>query len=865
MYLKKQPDNFRQVYNFLKQLFARYPRAAACIVVFSGLVLWFYAYSFIKYDNGIVEAAERISRVARGLMHRPEELALDIKFKHFQKILKKRKEALENHLLLTSSEDFVPATITRGSKKVRVKIRLKGDWVDHLKGKKWSYRVKVRDGQTLFGLREFSLQHPATRNYIYEWVFHKMLAHEGLIALKYTFLKLKINGEDKGVYALEGHFDKYLLESNNRREGPILRFNEGVFWDEHARHIKEARSISNPENFVPPASVTELRDRRYARTSIIDAFNMKRLRQDPQLFEEFLAAHDLLEAYRLNKLPASKVFDLKLMARYFAVLEIMGAHHSSRWHNMRFYYNPVTALFEPVGFDGNSGRVIEDILAESYKSDLDDIRARIFSDKEFLKLYMQSLERLSKKEYLDKFLKANKKEIDYHLQTLQAEFPSVGFTGRVLYMNQSRIRRIIDPTRAAVAYLKKKEEGQIHLQVGNFHTLPVELVGIKDKDGLVAAVNKNDAFLAGTDFSSPVKYQSREFKIIEEPKSAALKLIYKIYGTTKIYQQEIFPYRYFDPQRFKLAVAAKLPNFDEFSCLKEESNGVVTLKGRQCEINRDLVIPAGKRFYLSPGSSIDLKNNARIYLGSALIAEGEPDNPVRIFSSDKSGRGLAVINAAGESYFQYVTISGLKNGFQPGRNISGAVTFYNSPAKLTSIEFKDIQSEDALNIVNSTFEINKASFLNVSSDAFDSDFSNGVLQNCSFTKTGNDALDFSGSVVTLTDIKLSDIGDKAISAGEASKITAENVTVAKARLALVSKDLSRLSASKVSVSGSQYGFAAFQKKPEFGGGWLKVRFADVNSVNHLFLRESGSTILMDGKPVTQKISNVKEILYPAEE
>ena len=40
------------------------------------------------------------------------------------------------------------------------------------------------------------------------------------------------NGKNLGIYAWEEHFTKQLIESQNKREGPILRFYEDVLWDQ---------------------------------------------------------------------------------------------------------------------------------------------------------------------------------------------------------------------------------------------------------------------------------------------------------------------------------------------------------------------------------------------------------------------------------------------------------------------------------------------------------------------------------------------------------------------------------------------------------------------------------------------------------
>ena len=95
--------------------------------------------------------------------------------------------------------------------------------VGHVKGPKWSFRIKVRGDAALEGMKVFSIHHPKHRGYLREWTYHRMLAQEGVVSLRYDFVKVVINGNPVGIYALEEHFDKRLVEHNRRREGPILR------------------------------------------------------------------------------------------------------------------------------------------------------------------------------------------------------------------------------------------------------------------------------------------------------------------------------------------------------------------------------------------------------------------------------------------------------------------------------------------------------------------------------------------------------------------------------------------------------------------------------------------------------------------
>jgi len=88
----------------------------------------------------------------------------------------------------------VPARITHGNVTRRVHLRLKGEWGDHVDTDKWSLRVKVRDGETLMGMKRFSLQHPKTRDFIHEWVHHQAMLREDVLALRYDFVDVTING-----------------------------------------------------------------------------------------------------------------------------------------------------------------------------------------------------------------------------------------------------------------------------------------------------------------------------------------------------------------------------------------------------------------------------------------------------------------------------------------------------------------------------------------------------------------------------------------------------------------------------------------------------------------------------------------------
>ena len=65
---------------------------------------------------------------------------------------------------------------------------------------------KIKNGQTLLGMSEFSLQSPVVRENTLEWLYLKTVESQGLMGVNYRFVNLILNGEKMGIYAMEEHF-----------------------------------------------------------------------------------------------------------------------------------------------------------------------------------------------------------------------------------------------------------------------------------------------------------------------------------------------------------------------------------------------------------------------------------------------------------------------------------------------------------------------------------------------------------------------------------------------------------------------------------------------------------------------------------
>ena len=73
--------------------------------------------------------------------------------------------------------------------------------------------------------------------------------------------------------------------------------------------------------------------------------------------------------------------------------------------------------------------------------------------------------------------------------------------------------------------------------------------------------------------------------------------------------------------------------------------------------------------------------------------------------------------------------------------------------------------------------------------------------NTFFKNIGGDAIDASGSNISIIDTIIYNAKDKGISAGEKSEINIENLKIDSSTFGLVSKDLSNVSGEKIYITG----------------------------------------------------------------
>ena len=248
----------------------------------------------------------------------------------------------------------------------------------------------------------------------------------------------------------------------------------------------------------------------------------------------------------------------------------------------------------------------------------------------------------------------------------------------------------------------------------------------------------------------------------------------------------------------------------ETNFLIKTDNAHIIKKGswvitRPTLIDGDLII--------EPGTKISFENESYIIVKGSLTAIGNIDENIEL-SSTSPWKGIYVISKNKEdSKLYFVNIKNTRALSDGLLRLTGGVNFYNANVIIKNSKILGTIAEDALNIINSNFLIEQSEIGGTISDAFDSDFSNGLIVDSNFYDVGGDAIDFSGSDVKVESSSFNNIRDKAISVGESTIINIQNINISDSGVGIASKDGSKAFASNVNIRNySLYAAMTYVKK-----------------------------------------------------
>lgn len=784
----------------------------------------------VYFDNLKIEKLTETSNELNIEPFKASTFRLEIAEQYMQQIREKRSGALNSGVLLSDDDDWVNAKIDDGAQKLNIDIRLKGNRLYHLQGSKWSYKVRVDSFYAWNGMRTFSIHNPASKNFLREWIYHELLRKEGVIASRYDYFQLRLNNRNRGIYAFEENPDEQLAAYHKRPNSVVVRFSEDAFWYNVKRQVDEFGQQIGQGQYINDLNA-----------SVVEPFKSGQILENPELQKHFQVAQSLMHQYKYNLKPAKQIFDIDLMAKYFAIMDVMQAYQGLDWHDQRYYFNPATSKLEPVGMSGFG------IEAKSYRKrpfvgqglfnpDAQDynIYMHLFLDKAFVTKYCQYLHDFSKKSYIESFLLDVEKEALRRQQFIRKEFKDYAYDASAIIKNAKNIRAHLIPEDNIS--LRAKRKGNI-IKVTNYHGLPLQIIGFGKTKTEMSTTLKSSPILQTNLAGLPPKYVD-----IQVPSSATY-VFYQLPGINQVFHSAISYWN---------APEASVPAQDLFDNANIATNEIYEVRGNliafkkgKYSIGRDIIIPEGYQVNIPGGTELSFGSGAKFLSKSPVMTFGKSGKPV-VF---RSTNGILLLDVQENSTFRNTYFIQSSNLNYNNWWLPGGVTVYNSKVTFDNCTFSYSKAPESLSLMRSEFELIDCNFNNNEKKGLVSLYSNGNIQRTRFLNNTLIGVELLGSKVEIDDVVIQQAANNGLIVGDDSKVNVKYIEIKDTDIGVVSKDMSRLTIEKISLENCKRGFAAYQKKPEFGGSRIVVNDYNAKAVKVLHRIELGSTLKIKGKEV----------------
>ena len=733
---------------------------------------------------------------------------------------KKRLKRLVNGSLIYNDENFP------------VKLRVKGERPIHFEDlNSTSYKMDIRGGKKLLGLEEFSIQKPIARNYIYEYIFHKLNHELGNISLDYKVVNFVINGTDRGVFTIEEGFSKELIERNGLRNGPIFGIND-----------RAGQQFPN---------------------IIFDSYSeLNWLTNNPQLLK---TGYSVLNSIKYNTEDYEKFIDWESWAKFFAVTDLVETYHGALAKSVRFYYNPVIGKIQPISFDGHHGTadfsdfIILDFINKDSNcswicNERDWFLRFLFKEEnilrnKFVNYYLHYLEKITDEKFLNKFLIKYGNEINLYNKAFYSDFSKTDqmfwkgwvpyvYDKKYLIKRSKKIREKLDKINFSNFYFSKKKNKLVIDSTAS--RMPIN---IKPTCSFVSNNLKKIWVIGKTSLDWPNNCDEIQLMSI----SGKTKNVY-------LFENPIMVKKY-------------LPvNFNSFEKFHNKVNGYFLgnefyPSEKDMIISENVVLPKNLKLILKNNQKIYLRNSALlIFLGDVII-KGNENNFVSIIGQEPEFGTVLSFNNKFDS--DGLLIKNLKAPFINGYDFYGGINFVKSEISLKNTILENSKSEDSLNLINSAAKLKNVKFKNTQSDALDIDSGNIEFENISCINIGNDCIDFSNSIVKGNIFFAEKIGDKSLSIGENSQVNINNLNIINSEIGVAVKDNSIAVLENINLSNTTLPVAVFVKKKEYGPAKLEIKNFNLNQSNEILLVDKFSELIINGKIIQGDLKGeeVEALLY----
>ncbi len=783
-------------------------------------------------------------------------IKIDIKYQDWLKLEADRHSSLLEGKIPEKRAE-VNAAIYFEQQKFSAKVRLQGDMLDHVNNhNRWSLKFSLKKKKAIFSSRRFALVAPSVRINQGASLFAKALdiAQFDIISPQHIPTRVVVNGQDWGVMLFEQGFSQDLLATNNRTEGVIVRFD---LFNESTNSQGEVARILKPR-----------------------VLQRKTVLKNESLAKQRQIALALVSEFVDGQRTASDVFDAKRLGQYLAMVDLWGAWHAFTWNNWRFYYNPHTALLEPIQSDVAVTPAKHIWLMKPPSQTFLFVKTMLQDDlvyqhyaraKESLLVNLESVLIPHLESFDNMFISELHAQspllapFDFNVMRKQAECWQNGYEFEPCKQIQPmspQLHAHMEQVSAVsnwdlVSRFKVHKTGTV-LEVVNNDQVPLrieQITGITLLNDVSLLEEENAQF--------PDVLAAGETRRYLLPENLA-----QISAKAALQGKEMARYTFYKDIA-PLHFVPRAQNVMPPSYIEQKGNEWHVKVGNW-QIDEYIVTPENTTLRIFPKTTLKFSKNAGLMVFGEIIAKGTERQPIVLTKQDgtRSWSGMSVFSPdkLTTSELEHLHISYASNPkiglWQP----RGATYFVNGTHRFRNVLISQNASEDGLNIVNGSINIEKLSVRDAMSDAFDCDFCSGDLSDSQFinigSRSGGDGFDISGSNVRLFNMDFDGVKDKAISVGERSTLHIEDVRFNNVNFGLVSKDDSTVRAMRITAQNiKHHALMSYSKKPIFGGARLYA--SDLTCIefecSDKYIVELGSALMIDGVVINPEKLDVKNL------
>mgnify|MGYP006077157491 FL=1 len=810
---------------------------------------------------------------------KPDKIYLNLNSNNY-KLIKENLDNSRKSNYLHSRRAYVNAKIIFNNKKIYAKVRLKGDMPDHWNhDQRFSLKINLKNQSKIYDIDEFSLQNFNTLFFPDVFIFSKMLNHHGIFTPRLKMIDLIVNGDHWGPMVMKEYYSSDFFENRNEREFPLFKYYDDTRTHQLINRInfkhkildqKILKGILNTgDNFFSVGNKKKNKD-----------LNIR------SLYNSYLELINLRDPNRFKIINSFSNIDHIMKIASFGLL-FGGDSHAYYPDNLRIYYNFYLEQFFLIPTEPN---IIEKLTEKNYS--------------EFNKFLIFNFDNQKKKEYLEKMLKFivnfennfNDRFIKIYSKNVcinslkKCEF-KIKKIFNTIKSNIKISKQLLKKEIIYIANLSNKSKSNMIVDKSNMivdksNMIVDKLNLLNIEDNFKKANSQNNIFDNINDhFYLRIFNESLQLKYYFEP----TLIIDSIYNLTKKknikkrifinnednliklnflndfdpgdeieltykFNNKTFKKNYFvEDKKFMLdnlsfikyapTLSAMLDrnNFN-YSFIVENNKNFIIKKGIW-NINDSLFFK-DKNLIIEPGTTLNFsKNSSLTLINGDLISLGtQKENIIFKNLEEEHWGGIKIINS-NNTYIKYAKFMNVSNFVNSISNLTGSLNFYKSNVVIENSFFNNSIAEDFINFVSSNFRFVNSKITNTVSDGIDSDFSNGIINDSTFSYIKGDAVDTSFSKLTANNNNLKNISDKAFSIGERSSVDINNNKIEKAKIGIAVKDSSKLTGNLNSIKNSLFAdITSYNKKKKFSHSTTNIKLKEKYS--NLILKNTSNNILI---------------------